>query len=134
MQRYLPGREITIDIGIRAATVRPRVHDLRHSFAVDTLIRWPRSGVNLDEHIGALRTYLGHPARQTPTVICPPLRADGPRRRPAPLAVGSRAVSPPAPVLQTYFTDRLLLLLGYVAKRTRKAPGTLDIADLDAGR
>jgi integrase/recombinase XerD len=60
-------REITIGIGVRTATVRRRVHDLRHSFhdlrrsfAVDTLIRWPRSGVNLDEHIGALYIYLGH--------------------------------------------------------------------------
>jgi integrase/recombinase XerD len=53
-------REITIAIGVRTATVRPRVHDLRHSFAVDTLIRWYRSGVNLDVHIGALSTYLGH--------------------------------------------------------------------------
>jgi integrase/recombinase XerD len=53
-------REITIAIGVRTATVRPRVHDLRHSFAVDTLIRWYRCGVNLDEHIGVLSTYLGH--------------------------------------------------------------------------
>ncbi len=53
-------RQITIAIGVRTATVRPRVHDLRHSFAVDTLIRWYRSGVNLDAHIGVLSTYLGH--------------------------------------------------------------------------
>ena len=53
-------REITIAIGVRTATVRPRVHDLRHSFAVDTLIRWYRCGVLLDEHIGVLSTYLGH--------------------------------------------------------------------------
>ena len=32
-------RQITIAIGVRTTTVRPRVHDLRHSFAVDTLIR-----------------------------------------------------------------------------------------------
>jgi integrase/recombinase XerD len=53
-------REITLAVGVRTATVRPRVHDLRHSFAVYTLIRWHRSGVNVDEHIGALSTYLGH--------------------------------------------------------------------------
>jgi integrase/recombinase XerD len=40
--------------------VHPRAHDLRHSFAVDTLIRWQRSGLNADEHIAALSTYLGH--------------------------------------------------------------------------
>jgi integrase/recombinase XerD len=53
-------RKITTDLGLRSATVRPRVHDLRHSFAVQTLIRWQRAGVNIDERIGALSTYLGH--------------------------------------------------------------------------
>ena len=55
-------RKITAGLGIRTATVRPRVHDLRHSFAVQTMIRWQRAGVNLDERIGALSTYLGHVA------------------------------------------------------------------------
>ena len=59
-------------------------------------------------------------------------------------------MSPLAPALQAYFTDRLIgqraaspntigaykvtfrLLLAYAATHTRKAPGTLDIADLDA--
>jgi integrase/recombinase XerD len=38
----------------------PRAHDLRHSFAVDTLIRWQRSGLNIEENIATLSTYLGH--------------------------------------------------------------------------
>ena len=53
-------RKITIAIGVRTATVHPRMHDLRHHFAVHTLIDWQRSGVNVDEHIGTLSTYLGH--------------------------------------------------------------------------
>lgn len=53
-------RRITTSMGIRTATVRPRAHDLRHSFAVATLIRWLRSGVNVDEHMAVLSTYLGH--------------------------------------------------------------------------
>jgi len=53
-------RKITTSIGIRTATVRPRAHDLRHSFAVATLIRWLRSGVNVDGHMAVLSTYLGH--------------------------------------------------------------------------
>lgn len=53
-------RKITTSIGIRTATVHPRIHDLRHSFAVRTLIDWQRSGVSVDSHIGALSTYLGH--------------------------------------------------------------------------
>jgi integrase len=55
-------RQITTALGLRTATVHPRVHDLRHRFAVDTLIRWQRSGVNVDEHIAVLSTYLGHVA------------------------------------------------------------------------
>lgn len=53
-------RKITASLGIRTETVHPRAHDLRHSFAVDTLIRWQRSGLSVDEHIATLSTYLGH--------------------------------------------------------------------------
>ena len=55
-------REIATVLGLRTATVHPRVHDLRHGFAVDTMIRWHRAGVNADEHIAVLSTYLGHVA------------------------------------------------------------------------
>ena len=53
-------RTITIALGLRTETVHPRTHDLRHSFAVDTLIGWQRSGVRIDEQIAVLSTYLGH--------------------------------------------------------------------------
>lgn len=53
-------RKITVEIGVRTATVHPRIHDLRHSFAVHTLIEWQRSNVDIDEHISTLSTYLGH--------------------------------------------------------------------------
>lgn len=39
---------------------RPRVHDLRHTFAVTTLINWHRAGVNVQSHLPVLSTYLGH--------------------------------------------------------------------------
>jgi len=35
---------LTATIGIRTATVRPRIHDLRHSFAVARLLDWYRCG------------------------------------------------------------------------------------------
>lgn len=38
----------------------PRVHDLRHTFAVHTLLRWYREGVDLDARLPVLATYLGH--------------------------------------------------------------------------
>jgi integrase/recombinase XerD len=53
-------REITTRIGVRTEDVHPRIHDLRHRFAVQTLIDWRRSGVNIDERIATLSTYLGH--------------------------------------------------------------------------
>jgi integrase len=53
-------RKITTALGMRTESVHPRAHDLRHSFAVDTLIRWQRSGLSVDEHIATLSTYLGH--------------------------------------------------------------------------
>jgi site-specific recombinase XerD len=55
-------REITSAIGLRSTTVHPRVHDLRHSFAIRTLIQWQRSGVSVDQHIAMLSCYLGHVA------------------------------------------------------------------------
>jgi integrase len=53
-------REIMTRIGVRTEEVRPRVHDLRHRFAVQTLIDWQRSGENIDERITTLSTFLGH--------------------------------------------------------------------------
>ena len=53
-------RPITTAIGIRDATTRPTAHQLRHSFAVRTLIDWQQSGVSVDGHIATLSTYLGH--------------------------------------------------------------------------
>ncbi len=38
----------------------PRLHDLRHTFAVETLQRWYREGLNVDVHMPRLATYLGH--------------------------------------------------------------------------
>lgn len=38
----------------------PHLHCLRHSFAVGTLLRWYRSGVNPNEHLAKLSTFLGH--------------------------------------------------------------------------
>lgn len=53
-------RQLTTSMGIRTETVHPRAHDLRHSFAVRTLIQWHRSGVDVDAAIPRLSTYLGH--------------------------------------------------------------------------
>ena len=39
---------------------QPRVHDLRHSFAVRRLTLWHEQGVDLDQRMLALSTYMGH--------------------------------------------------------------------------
>ena len=38
----------------------PRLIDMRHSFAVGTLVRWYREGVDVERHIPRLATWLGH--------------------------------------------------------------------------
>lgn len=43
-----------------SAACRPRIHDIRHTFAVDTLIGWYRTGVEVQPRLPLLSTYLGH--------------------------------------------------------------------------
>jgi integrase/recombinase XerD len=38
----------------------PRVHDLRHTFAVHRLLRWYREGVDVQERLVLLSTFMGH--------------------------------------------------------------------------
>jgi integrase len=38
----------------------PRIHDLRHTFAVATLLRWYRAGDDVEARLPTLSTYLGH--------------------------------------------------------------------------
>jgi integrase len=38
----------------------PRIHDLRHTFACRRILRWYEQGVNVDQFIPHLSTYLGH--------------------------------------------------------------------------
>jgi len=49
-------------IGLRddAQGRTPRLHDLRHSFAVKTLVRWYREGLDVEQQVPILSTYLGH--------------------------------------------------------------------------
>lgn len=49
-------------IGLRGASAShgPRLHDFRHRFAVQTLLRWYRSGEDVERRLPVLSTYLGH--------------------------------------------------------------------------
>jgi integrase/recombinase XerD len=53
-------RETTAALGLRTGTIRPRIHDLRHTFAVRTLIDWQRDGADINANLPVLSTYLGH--------------------------------------------------------------------------
>jgi integrase len=39
---------------------RPRIHDLRHSFALQALMRWYREGVDVQSRLPHLALYMGH--------------------------------------------------------------------------
>lgn len=51
-------------VGLRTPStshgIGPRLHDLRHRFAVNTLLRWYRDEVDVERHIPQLATWLGH--------------------------------------------------------------------------
>ena len=53
----------------------PAGHDLRHSFAVADPDPLARAGMDVDERIGVLSTYLGQSPRPTPTGTCQPPRS-----------------------------------------------------------
>jgi integrase/recombinase XerD len=44
----------------RSGNCRPRIHDLRHGFAVATLLDWYRRGEDVPAMLPKLSTYLGH--------------------------------------------------------------------------
>lgn len=52
--------QLSTAIGLRTATCRPRIHDLRHCLAVNTLIDWQRDGGDVQARLPLLSTYLGH--------------------------------------------------------------------------
>jgi integrase/recombinase XerD len=49
-------------VGLRGLTAShgPRLHDFRHRFSVGTLIKWYRSGQDVERRLPVLSTYLGH--------------------------------------------------------------------------
>ncbi|HXX23159.1 MAG TPA: tyrosine-type recombinase/integrase [Terriglobia bacterium] len=56
--------KVSQQVGLRPAAYGhgrgPRLHDLRHRFAVCTLIRWYRAGLDVERELPKLATYLGH--------------------------------------------------------------------------
>lgn len=46
--------------GLNKGRDRPRIHDMRHTFAVDRLLAWYRDGKDVNGRLPALATYMGH--------------------------------------------------------------------------
>ena len=146
-------RQLIDNAGIGAgAPSPPRLHDLRHTFAVRTLLGWYRAGEDVQAKIPSLSTYLGHrePSVHLLVPVGRPGTARAGRRPPGHRVVGGPVMTLIAPTLQAFFTDRLVqqrqasprtiaayrdtlrLLLGFVHQQTGKMPAQLDWDDLDA--
>lgn len=78
-------RQLSVQIGLRGPKDRsgPRLHDYRHRFATETLLRWYRSGEDIERRLPALSTFMGH-SRTSDTYwyisACPELMGEAARR------------------------------------------------------
>ena len=52
--------QLTTGLGLRTTERRPRIHDLRHTFAVRQLLAWHRDGQDVNAKMPVLSAYLGH--------------------------------------------------------------------------
>jgi integrase len=61
-QLHLAFAAISRTVGLRTPQMRrgPRLHDFRHRFATETLLRWSRAGAEIEREMPTLSTYLGH--------------------------------------------------------------------------
>jgi integrase/recombinase XerD len=82
--------------GIRSppgARWQPRLHDMRHSFAVHRLVTWYREGANVQACLPLLSTYLGHAnvsGTQAYLTMTPELLAEASKRFERYAAVGDK--------------------------------------------
>ena len=63
-QSLVPRLHLKIPFGLS----RPCLHCLRHSFAVGTLLRWYRSGINPQSRLLNLSTFMGHVSPESTAV------------------------------------------------------------------
>jgi integrase len=59
---------LDLDLTIPDGVSPPRLHDLRHSFAVACLLRWYQSGVEPSTRLQQLSTFMGHVAPSSTAV------------------------------------------------------------------
>lgn len=82
--------------GIRSipgARRQPRLHDMRHSFAVHRLVAWYREGADVQAYLPLLSTYLGHAnisGTQAYLTMTPELLAEASKRFKRYAAIGDK--------------------------------------------
>jgi site-specific recombinase XerD len=135
--------------GLDSRRPLPRAHDLRHGFAVQTLLDWHRADLDVAARLPLLGAWMGH-RRPASTYYylqaAPELLARGA----APPRPRDMVMSALAPTLQAFFTERLIgqlqaspntivayrdtlrLLLCFAQQRTGIPPNRLDLGELDA--
>lgn len=92
-QRIVPELDLTVPVGVSP----PRLHCLRHSFAVSTLLGWYRDDVNPATRLMHLSTFLGHVSPASTAVyltITEELREQANRRFERYAAPGLQGVHP----------------------------------------
>jgi len=103
-------------IGLRGPSDKhgPRIHDLRHRFATMTLLRWYRSGKDVERRLPFLSAYLGH-VHVSDTYwylsAWPELMQQA--NEPSRTVLGGQVMTTNtvsfAPLLERFFTQRLIL-------------------------
>jgi integrase len=58
----------SLDLAVPNGVSPPRLHDLRHSFAVGCLLRWYREGLDPSSRLHQLSTFMGHIAPSSTAV------------------------------------------------------------------
>jgi integrase len=72
-----------LELPVPAGVSPPRLHDLRHSFAVGCLLRWYREGIDPSIRLCQLSTFMGHVEPRSTSVyltMTPQLLAEASRR------------------------------------------------------
>ena len=74
---------LALDLPVPAGVSPPRLHSLRHSFAVGCLLRWYREGLDPSARLHQLSTFMGHvdpSSTQVYLTITPALLEEANRR------------------------------------------------------
>ena len=110
-----------LDLPVPDGVCPPRLHSLRHSFAVGCLLRWYREGLDPSTRLYQLSTFMGHVDPRSTAVyltITPQLLAEANRRFEAFAAArldrggAMTETQPLGPILHSFFVDHLITVKG----------------------